>query len=216
MKLYRLRYSPYARKVQLLLDWLGLTYEAIEVPYGDRTELATLTGGYVYVPVLVVENGHALVESKAIADHLVGRSGAEWLVPTGAEAVVWAYHDWVDGPLEDVLFRIGSPAVRDSWQSPWERALYVLVKERKFGAGCVDQWQRDRAALIQRARQLLEPTLRTLSQRPFLLGEVPTLADAALYGNCAMLEVSESLLADVSPKLVEYAARCQSYRRLHA
>ena len=53
MKLYRFRYSPYARKVQMVLDLLRAPHELIEVKYGDREELARLTGGYIYVPVLV-------------------------------------------------------------------------------------------------------------------------------------------------------------------
>ena len=56
MKLYRFRYSPYARKVQLLLDLLGKRYELIEVPYANRSELAALTGGYIHVPVLVTDD----------------------------------------------------------------------------------------------------------------------------------------------------------------
>ena len=35
MKLYRLRYSPYARKVQMVLDLLPLPYELVEVSYGQ-------------------------------------------------------------------------------------------------------------------------------------------------------------------------------------
>ena len=45
MKLYRFRYSPYSRKVQILLDLMGRRYECVEVPYANRTELATVTGG---------------------------------------------------------------------------------------------------------------------------------------------------------------------------
>ena len=56
------------------------------------------------------------------------------------EGPIWAYADFCDGPLEDVLFRIASPLIRDAWQSPGERALYTLIKERKFGPGCVDLW----------------------------------------------------------------------------
>ena len=36
MKLYRFDYSCYARKVQMVLDLLGLRYDAVDVPYGDR------------------------------------------------------------------------------------------------------------------------------------------------------------------------------------
>jgi glutathione S-transferase len=47
VKLYRLRYSPYARKVQGLLDLLGARYDLVEVPYRQRDQLARVTAGYV-------------------------------------------------------------------------------------------------------------------------------------------------------------------------
>ena len=211
MKLYRLRYSPYARKVQMVLDLLGARYELIEVKYGQRQELATLTGGYIYVPVLVDDDGGVIVESRDICQRLLARPDGPRLCPSPLEGPIWAYADFADGPLEDVMFRLGSPAVRKAWTDPFERALYVLVKERKFGAGCVDAWERDRPALLSRAQKLLAPTLRTLEQRPFLFGESPTLADAALYGNCVMLsEADPELLGRVSPGLVEFCQRLEA------
>jgi glutathione S-transferase len=87
----------------------------------------------------------------------------------------------------------------------------VLVKERKFGAGCVDSWRREQPALLARARHLLAPTLETLRETPFLFGASPTLADAALYGCCIMLEEAEpSLLAALDPELVAYARRLEA------
>jgi glutathione S-transferase len=61
MTLYRFRYSPYARKVQMVLDLLGARYDFIEVPYSDRNEIARVTGGYIYVPVLVNDSGRAIL-----------------------------------------------------------------------------------------------------------------------------------------------------------
>jgi glutathione S-transferase len=211
MKLFRFRYSPYARKVQAALDWLGMSYELIEVSYGDRDELARLTGGYIYVPVLLTDRGQVLHDSRVICEHLTQDERGAALLPAPLEGPIWAYHDWADGTLEDVMFRIASPAVRDAWPTAGERALYVLIKERKFGAGCVDAWRRDQEQLIARARLLLEPSLRTLRQRPFLFGARPTLADAALYGNCLMLEEADpELLPRVSRELVEFAERARS------
>jgi glutathione S-transferase len=211
MKLYRFRYSPYARKVQMLLDSLRQSYELVEVPYGDRNELAALTGGYIYVPVLVSDAGQVIVESRAICEYLLAGAPAASLTPSPWEGPIWGYHDFCDGPLEDVLFRIASPAVRDAWPTVGERALYVLVKERKFGAGCVDAWLRERPALIAKAQALLGPTLKTLSQTPFLFGGTPTLADAALYGGCAMLEEAEpELLPQISPELVAFMRRLEA------
>jgi glutathione S-transferase len=211
MKLYRFRYSPYARKVQMLLDLLGAKYDLVEVPYSDRNELARLTGGYIYVPVFVDDAGAAVVESRAICQRLLAGPGGERLVPPPWEGPIWGYTDFIDNPLEDVMFRIASPAVRDRWSQPGDRALYVLVKERKFGAGCVDAWERDRASLVARARELLAPTLRTLAARQFLFGDAPTLADAALYGQCAMLEEGDpKLLPLVAEPLVPWARRLEA------
>jgi glutathione S-transferase len=205
MKLYRFRYSPYARKVQMVLDLLGARYDLIEVPYSDRNEIARVTGGYVYVPVLVDDSGRVVIESRDICQHLLAGAEGERLVPPPWQGPIWAYADFVDGPLEDVLFRIASPAVRDRWPNPGDRALYVLVKERKFGAGCVDAWQRDRDALVQKARKLLAPTLVTLASRKFLFGDAPTLADAALYGVCKMLDEGDAqLLPQVAEPLVPF------------
>jgi glutathione S-transferase len=211
MKLYRFRYSPYARKVQMLLDLLGAKYELVEVSYTQRGELADLTGGYIQVPVLLTDDGRAIVESRAICQHLLTGPEGGKLLPAPLEGPIWAYADFVDGPLEDVLFRIASPDIRNAWSSAAERGLYVYIKERKFGAGCVDAWLRDRTELVRRAQSLLAPTLKTLAQRRFLFGDRPSLADAALYGNCAMLEEAQpALLSQISEALPTYARRIEA------
>ena len=213
MKLYRFRYSPYARKVQMLLDLGGLGYDLVEVPYGDRTELARLTGGYIYVPVLVSDDGTVTVESRDICEKIVEGEAGKRLVPAPFQGPIWAYADYCDGALEDVLFRIASPAIRDAWERPADRALYVLIKERKFGAGCVTAWEKSRDELLARGRHLLAPTLATLDAQGFLFGKSPTLADAALYGLGAMLEEGNpELLKALSPKFQTFMRRLEEAR----
>jgi glutathione S-transferase len=195
----------------MLLDLLHQKYELVEVSYRDRSELARVTGGYIYVPVLVGDDGRVTVESRNICEVVLTGAAAQKLVPSPLEGAIWAYADFCDGPLEDVLFRIASPAIRDAWSDPGERALYTLIKERKFGAGCVDAWQRDQAALFARARSLVQPTLATLEQRPFVFGEQPTLADAALYGLLAMLDAADpALVRSLGPGLVAYQKRVEA------
>lgn len=213
MRLFRLRYSPFALKVQKVLDLLGLSYEAVDVPYGDRSELVAVTGGYIQVPVLVDDDGTVVVDSRAICEHLLCGERAARLVPPGWDGPIWAYADWCDGPLEDVCFRLATPAARRQFARPVDRALYTFIKERKFGRGCVEEWEHNAGELTARIREMLAPTVRTLAQRPFLFGDRVTLADAALYGQCAMLRVADPAMpAALAPELDAWMARVDSAR----
>ena len=210
MKLYRFRNSAFARKVEILLGLLGRPHEVVDVPYSDRSELARVTGGYILVPVWVCD-GQVSVDSRRICERLLAEDPAQTLTPSPLEGPIWAYADFCDGPLEDVMFKIASPLVRDRWSDPGDRALYTLIKERKFGAGCVEQWQRERDSLLARARGLLSPSLRTLEQVPFLFGAAPTLADAALYGNLVSLRDADPALPEaIAPAFVPYMARLEA------
>lgn len=208
MKLFKFSYSPYARKVQAILDLSGLAYDAVEVPYGDRRELVSVTGGYLQVPVLVDDAAKVWTDSRTICERLLSGETAALLTPAPLEGPIWAYADFCDGPLEDILFRIATPLLVAKKATPEERALFVYIKERKFGPGCVERWHGERDQLMARGQQLLAPTLRTLSQTPFLFGSRPTLADAALYGNLIMLEsASPTLPAQLGAPLPDYMKR---------
>lgn len=212
MKLYRFPHSPFARKVQTVLELLAVPHAVVDVAYGERNELAELTGGYIYVPVVVDDDGQVVVESRDICERLLQRPGAGWLAPAALEGAVWGYCDFADNVLEDVTFRIASPLTRETWPTASDRALYTLNKERKFGAGCIDAWLRDRDGLLSRARHLLAPTLRTLERQPFIFGGRPTLADAALHGQSLMLETADpALVALLSPTLVQHSARMKAF-----
>jgi glutathione S-transferase len=212
MKLFRFHYSPYARKVQLLLELMGRRFETVECSYGDRRELAALTNGYIHVPVLQTDDGKAIYDSRKICEYLCSQPDGVRFVPPADGAGIWAFHDWCDGALEDVLFRIASPLVRDRREDPWERALYVVIKERKFGVGCVDAWAAQKDELMARAQQLMAPIVRTLAERPFLFGTEPTLADAALYGLLQMVGVEPSLIGKLDGAFPDFMARVEAKR----
>ena len=58
----------------------------------------------------------------------------------------------------------------------------------------------------------LRPTLQTLSRQPFLFGERPTLADAALYGQLVMLQVADKdLPVELSPEWLPWMSRLEKY-----
>jgi glutathione S-transferase len=192
MRLFRFPHSPYALKLQALLELMGRRYTVVDVGFLERGELLALSGG-LYVPALQEEDGTVTVDSRRIAERLVAQPGGAAMAPSPWEGPIWAVCDWIDGPLEELLFRLAAPSVRAAWTKPEERAFYTLIKERKFGAGCLEQWARDRTELIARSRSLLAPISRTLSAQPFLFGDKPTLADATLYGQFGMLAADRGL-----------------------
>lgn len=209
MRLLRFPYSPYAAKVRALFDLAGVPVAITDVPYADRSELLALTGGYAHVPVLVHDDGRVICDSRRIAAVLIDEDARfSPLVPPELCAAAWAYADWVENQLEDELFRIASPGIRDRFATFNEQALFVLVKERKYGAGCVDRWAAERDARLARARELLAPTVHTFARRPFVLGDGPTLADAALYGQLAMLDYADPKLhGALGPALAGFRRR---------
>ncbi len=188
LKVFRFNYSPYCLKVEKLFDLIKLPYERVPVPYLNRESLAAMTNGYIMVPVVQDERGKVITESKDICEHFVKLHPEKKMVPEGLEAVTWAFHDWCDNQFEDVMFRISSPFVAKKFIKADERAFYHFIKERKFGKNCVQSWEREAALLTEKARTLVRPAEETLRRQPYLLGETPTLADAAFYGQFAMLE----------------------------
>jgi glutathione S-transferase len=191
MRLYQFPYSPFAAKVRKCLELKRLDFEVVDVPYLDRRQLIELTGGSVQIPVLV-DGSHVISESAMMTAYLDEKYAPSLRAgPSAGPAVV--FEQWADAVLEDVVFRWSAPAIEDrigDWNGGRAdaRAFYRLIKERKYGAGCLDLWRSGAADLSRRAAQLLAPLCQTLESRPYLLGEVPTLADAAVWGQLNMVE----------------------------
>src|SRR4051812_7730035 len=163
MRLHRFAYSCYARFVQAAIGLVGVPCEIVEVPYGDRDELARLTGGWIQVPVVETDDGAVLTDSRRIMTTLCAGDGRfAALVPAADAGPIWAYVDWAQGALEDVAFRLATPGLALRFARPFERALFVFIKERRYGSGCVAAWERDGDALAEQLAALLAPTIATL------------------------------------------------------
>lgn len=189
MRLHQFSYSPFAAKVRKCLELKGLACELVEVPYLDRRALVALTGGTLQIPVL--EDGAVVLDESARITAYLDERYAPSLREDPLAAVL---EGWADQVLEDVAFRLAAPGLYDRFaelqggraDAP---AFFRLVKERKFGAGCLDAWRAAGPALTARVQELLRPLERVLAGREHLLGARPSLADAAVFGQLAMLEV---------------------------
>jgi glutathione S-transferase len=216
MKLFQFAYSPYAAKVRKCLELKGLACTLVEVPYLDRREVAELSGGVIVVPILA-DGDTVVCDSPRITAYLDERYALS-LRPGPHAATAVVFEGWADHVLEDVAFRIGSPFVEKRIAAlnggrEDAAAMFRFVKERKFGVGCVQQWEANAKELRQRLAGLLEPLGRTVAEQPFLLGQQATLADAAVYGNLFMLEWAQpGWVRTHLPALADWYARVDGAR----
>jgi glutathione S-transferase len=189
MRLLQFAYSPFAAKVRKVLELKGLEFELVNVPYLDRRELVALTGGTLHIPVL--EDGARVLDESARITAYLDETYEPSLREDPLSVVL---EGWADNVLEDVAFRLGSPGVLDRFagleggrqDAP---AFFRLVKERRWGPGCIDAWRASERALADRVVALLRPIGQSLAGRPFVLGKRASVADAAIYGQLFMVEI---------------------------
>jgi glutathione S-transferase len=191
IRLHLFVHSPYAAKVRKCLELKGLAFEVVEVPYLDRRELTRLTGG-IYVPA-IEDGGTAMAESARITAYLDER----YAPSLRKDPLAVVLEAWADNVLEDVAFRLASPGLYDRFAGlHGGRAdaaeLFKLLKERKFGPGCLDVWRASAGAFTARLQELLRPIEAAVADREygFILGPAPSLADAAVWGELWMLEIA--------------------------
>lgn len=210
MKLFEFVYSPFAAKVRKCLAWKGLEYEAVEVPMMDRRALVAVTGGSIMVPVLC-DGATVISDSPRFTAYLERYAPSLRPPPLSAAAVV--FESWADNVLEDTAFRVAAPAIDERITEHNDgredaRAMFRLVKERRYGAGCLEAWRAQRVELTARLAALLDPLDAGLRSTPFLLGSAPTVADAAVYGQLYMIEWSiPGFVTGLSPALRDWYGR---------
>ncbi|HUK65931.1 MAG TPA: glutathione S-transferase family protein [Anaeromyxobacteraceae bacterium] len=189
MRLFQFSYSPFAAKVRRCLELKGLAYEAVEVPYLDRRELVASTGGYAHVPVLV-DAGEVVTDSARITAYLDRRYPPS--LRSDPESVL--VEQWADNLLEDAAFKVACPGLEDrmaAWNGREDaRAIFRLMKERRYGLGCIERWRREAEGRCEELVAMLGPVVALVAERPFLLGGAPTLADASVYGQLFMIEAA--------------------------
>jgi len=71
MKLFTFATSPYARKVQMMLDYKGIAYEPLERCYSlDRKEDLRCVNERAEVPTLVLDDGRVITDSTIIGEYI--------------------------------------------------------------------------------------------------------------------------------------------------
>lgn len=187
MKLFQFSYSPFAAKVRICLQLKQLACEVVDVPYTQRGELVKVSGG-VGVPVLV-DGDTVVTDSPRITAYLETKGGPSLREHPLAPVL----EQWADNWLEETAFRLACPGLEDRMgrdQGEEARLMFKLVKERRYGAGCIAQWRADQPKYAEETKAMLVPIIEAVLATGFVLGSSASIADAAVAGQLHMVEAA--------------------------
>jgi len=194
--LYDEPYSPYCAKIRKILDFKGLPFRTIYVPYHDKVRLLRDTG-QDYVPFL--RDGKTGIAWRNAVDYLERKVPEPSVYPAGTRGFVkfleaWEY-DWV----EDRLWAYVAPFLEKTFRDPVERWNFAESWDRPYGT--FPAVRRDPKA----AWAPLEPTVRmfedALRGHSFLGMDAPTAFDFAIFGNLFPMEYAGRPIPATYPRL---------------
>ncbi|MBL9172483.1 MAG: glutathione S-transferase family protein [Verrucomicrobiales bacterium] len=216
LRLHQLPHSPFCFPISQALTALGIPFEEINVPNGNRAAIISLTQGKGYeVPVLEHQENiifETSAESQEVARYVDRTFARGRLFPDRWEGWQSLMIPHLEGDVEGVTFRLTDihyvPAIPD----PVDRVMVVRHKERRFGRGCLEDWRRNRESLFATATERMRPFDRILEHTPFLVGDQPVYSDFLLHGILSNLTWQSFNPMPNLPRLVDWYSRLGQFR----
>jgi glutathione S-transferase len=187
LKLFTFATSPYARKIQIVLDYKGVPYESCERCYSlDRKEDLCEASKRAEVPVLQLSDGRTIADSTIIAEYL------EQVYP--------------DPPVypKDAFERARARMIEDLCDRSFDAIGFgyffgILRKDAPEAASMQEAAKRECLAMIE----IFE---RELGERPFFCGDSPTIADFAAITHAPLARAMRLDLKD-TPHVLAWMER---------
>ena len=177
-------WSPFCISVRRILERHRIAHRVRNISSHDRSEVIRATKGRGYTVPCVVDGKTTVADFTDFGQEVaryIDRKHRLGLFPKNKEGIQAILARYIENDLESVGFKVD-----DSYLIPTrplvERVMLTRFKDRKFGKGCVEQWARDRAAMVRRFGELLEPADNMLAAAPYLLGDRPLFVDYDLFG----------------------------------
>lgn len=186
VQLYDLPHSPFCIPIRRILDAASTPYERIDVPNWDRRKVIEATHGRCYQVPVIAHDGTVVFESSPdsqdVARHVDAQFCGGMLFPAEHAGLQDILISYLENDVEGATFKVTDSFYVDSIPDLVNRVMVIRHKERKFGAGCVEQWKRERESLRRAAEAHFARFNAMLAASPFLLGDRPVFADFLLYG----------------------------------
>lgn len=172
--------SPFSEKIRLMLGYLGVPWQSVEISsVMPRPLLMPLTGGYRKTPTLQI-GANVFCDTNVITEGLVRHSGDDTLLRRGF--VVRRTAEWAD----TTLFRIGvamnfRPEAAAAFMSQLPPAdIEAFMADRAQLTGDTPMVTVSAEAALMNFQAYLTQLEKSL-RGAFLFGEAPSAADFAVY-----------------------------------
>jgi glutathione S-transferase len=173
------RFSPFCWRSKMALSHKGLAFETVPWRFTEKDKLPQPNAGRVPV---IVDDGHVVHDSTAIADYLEARypDRPSLFGDAAARALTRFVQNWTETVLQTGIIGL---VVLDIWRhiGPEDQAYFRRSREERFGTS-LEKIVEDRAARLPAFRESLMPLRRTVERQKFLAGESPAYADYVVFG----------------------------------
>jgi len=180
--LYYLGPSHYCEKARKILEYKGIPFRLVNVPYGDHTGVLRISG-QDYVPYVHL-GGKKGVLWPEIADWAERTQSTPTLYPgtdpRASRANSRVIESWAHNVLEELVWRVVVPDVPAVLKDEVERWVFVEMQERKRGN--LDLMAARKKEFLVGLHEGCSLAEDLLDGHPYLTGDRPGLADFAVYG----------------------------------
>lgn len=205
--------SPFAEKIRLILGYKKLAWQSVIIPMiMPKPDLTALTGGYRRTPVLQI-GADIYCDTALIADVLEKLAPAPSLYPTPVNGASRIVAQWADSQVfpAAMAYNFQPSGVADVFGGAPEAAVQAFVADRAAMRGGAARMSLGEGTSSYKSQ--LRRLSDMLTGHPYLMGDMPTIADFSAYHPMWFtLERTPSVagILNATPLLKDWMARMKT------
>ena len=202
--------SPFSEKIRLILGYKKLAWKSVVIPsIMPKPDMLALTGGYRKTPFMQV-GADIYCDSALISDVLEHLQPTPSIYPEPGKGLARTIAQWADSTLfwAAMAHNLGPKGAAHMFASAPPEAARAFSEDRKAMNGAMTRLRPADAAAAYKS--YLRRLSDMLDDQPFLLGQVPCIADFSAYHPLWFTQVRTPVVADIlahTPAVLEWMAR---------
>jgi glutathione S-transferase len=202
--------SPFSEKVRLILGYKKLAWKSVVIPaIMPKPDVLALTGGYRKTPFLQV-GADIYCDSALICDVLEHLQPTPSIYPEPSKGLARTIAQWADGTLfwAAMAHNLGPRGAAHMFAGAPPEAAKAFGDDRK--AMSINMTRLRPADAAAAYKSYLRRLSDMLDDQPFLLGQVPCIADFAAYHPLWFTRVRTPVVADIlqlTPAVLDWMDR---------